>query len=142
MTVKSLKSPSVASGVIICNSEGKIFLAKSHKWGGNWIVPGGHLEYGETFEENVKRECKEETGMDVTDVKLIQTQESIFPDNFKEEKHFVFINFMARAEDIDSIELNDELDEYNWFDPRDALEELSLNNSTREFIEEYIRLLS
>ena len=38
---------------------------------GTWALPGGHLEFGESFEECTVREIKEETGLDVQDVGLL-----------------------------------------------------------------------
>ncbi|WP_066192698.1 NUDIX domain-containing protein [Gracilibacillus timonensis] len=37
----------------------------------NWSLPGGHLEEGETLEEGVKREWKEETGIEAQVIKLL-----------------------------------------------------------------------
>ena len=51
--------PRVAVGVIVYKDE-KIFLAKSKKWTDRWIVPGGHLDWGEQLHDCVVREVKEE----------------------------------------------------------------------------------
>ena len=53
---------------MIVNKEGKILLAKSHKWFDKYTLPGGHIELGETMEEAVEREVKEEVGINVGDV--------------------------------------------------------------------------
>lgn len=60
--------PKIVIGALIYNEENKIFLGKSHKWGDRWIVPGGHLELGETFVECIKREVREETNLEVSDI--------------------------------------------------------------------------
>ena len=69
------KYPEPAAGALIFNTEGKIFLMKSHKWHGQYVVPGGHIELGETIEEALKREVKEETDLDVHDVEFLVFQE-------------------------------------------------------------------
>ena len=44
------------------------------KWGNLWVVPGGHIEYGETIEEAIKREMKEETNLDIKLEKILFVQ--------------------------------------------------------------------
>ena len=41
---------------------------------GSWVVPGGHVDYNEDLEEAVKREVKEETGLDIRIVGIISTE--------------------------------------------------------------------
>jgi 8-oxo-dGTP diphosphatase len=45
-----------------------------------WVVPGGRLEYGETFQECAVRELREETGLDIAVDKVIFLSEAIAPD--------------------------------------------------------------
>ena len=56
--------PEVTVGALIFNPDGKLFLVKSHKWHDKYVMPGGHIELGETAENALKREIKEETGID------------------------------------------------------------------------------
>ena len=53
---------SCACGVIIENNNGEILLQKRRD-NGRWAIIGGAMEMGETFEEAVKREAKEESGL-------------------------------------------------------------------------------
>ena len=53
---------SCACGVIIENNNGEILLQKRRD-NGRWAIIGGAMEMGETFEEAVKREVKEESGL-------------------------------------------------------------------------------
>ena len=53
---------SCACGVIIENNDGEILLQKRRD-NGRWAIIGGSMEMGETFEEAVKREAKEESGL-------------------------------------------------------------------------------
>ena len=89
-----IQVPRIAVGVIVYKDE-KIFLAKSKKWADQWIVPGGHLDWGEQLHDCVAREVKEETNMKIQHVQMVQLQESIFPEKFHDKRHFIFVDFLA-----------------------------------------------
>jgi 8-oxo-dGTP diphosphatase len=55
---------------------------------GSWSVPGGHLEFGESFEETAAREVAEETGITIKNIRFGAVTNDIFPD---ENKHYVTI---------------------------------------------------
>ncbi len=59
--------PTTRVGVIVFSEDEKSLLLVRHRKGNRqyWIIPGGRLEYGETFPECAVRELKEETGLDV-----------------------------------------------------------------------------
>ncbi len=59
----------VGCGVLIENREGKVLLQKRSDTG-EWCVPGGALELGETYTEAATREIREEVGVEVSDLKL------------------------------------------------------------------------
>ena len=130
--------PKVVIGAIIYDNTGKIFLAKSYKWQNKWVVAGGHLEWGETLFDAVKREVKEETNMDVDEIELVSVQESILSPEFHKPKHMVFLDYSCKTLHKD-IKLNDELQEYTWIDPKEAIENLELGESTFIFIERFIK---
>lgn len=55
---------------------------------GTWSLPGGHLEFGETFEETAQREVLEETGLTITNIRF----GAVTNDHFKsEDKHYVTV---------------------------------------------------
>lgn len=57
---------------------------------GDWALPGGHLEWGETFEECAVREVYEETGISVgpSTASFVHAVNAIFPDS---QAHYVTI---------------------------------------------------
>ncbi|MHC1636891.1 MAG: NUDIX domain-containing protein [Candidatus Nezhaarchaeales archaeon] len=58
--------PALAVDAVIIRKNGNIILVKRRPpYEGHWALPGGFVEYGETVEDAVKREVKEETGLDV-----------------------------------------------------------------------------
>ncbi len=58
-----------ACGVLIENEKGQLLLQKRSDTG-QWCVPGGAMEVGETYEEAAKREIREEVGIEVDNLSL------------------------------------------------------------------------
>ncbi|NCO04846.1 MAG: NUDIX domain-containing protein [Candidatus Magasanikbacteria bacterium] len=129
----------VSTGVVIHNSQGDIFMARCPKWSNYWTIPGGGLEYGETIADCAKREAKEETGLDITDIHFDKTVEAIFPEKCKEKKHFIFLNIFARViDDTQPVTLNDEFEEYEWLTPEEAIKRVG-NEFTKNLITDFVK---
>jgi len=128
--------PEVTVGALIVNNEGKIFLMKSHKWHGKYVIPGGHVELGETVENALKREIKEETALDIYDIEFLGWQELVFDDTFWKKKHFVFLDFACRTDGTE-VKLDSEGQEYVWISLKDA-SKLPVEPYTKKTIESYI----
>ena len=84
-------------GALIVNDDGRVLLCESHKWPDIYTVPGGHVELGETVEEALKREIKEEVGLDVKVEELLSIQQVIYPKEFWKEAHFVFLRLSLQG---------------------------------------------
>ena len=132
------KYPEPIVGALIVNKEGRIFLMKSPKWHGNYIPPGGHVEWGEKLEAALVREVKEETGLDVYDLKLLFVNEMIFDKAFHKETHFIFLDHVCRARTTEVQLDNREGVEYIWVSPKEALY-LPMDHYTKDMIEKYIK---
>lgn len=128
--------PEPTVGALIFNPEGKLFLMKSHKWRGKYVLPGGHIELGETMEDAVKREVKEETGLDVYDIEYVGFLEFINDDAFWKKKHFIFFDFACKTK-TENVVLNDEGQDYVWATLAEALK-LPVEPYSRKTIERYI----
>jgi len=133
--------PEATVGALIVNSSGKILLVKSYKWGKKYTVPGGHIELGERSEVAVKREAKEEVGLDVEPVKLLLVQEAIFPQDYIKHEHYVFMDYLCRTDSPDVRLDQNEIQEHLWVGPDHALQ-LDLESFTRNLVQEYVRYLS
>jgi 8-oxo-dGTP diphosphatase len=86
--------PTTRISVVIIE-DGKILLVKHRKGSRQyWVLPGGRLEYGETFIDCAVREMKEETGLDVEAEKFIFLSEAIAPDR---SRHIVNVYLKAKV---------------------------------------------
>ena len=65
---------------------------------GEWSIPGGTLELGETLLEGVRRELAEETAIEVRIVDLVEVFERVFRDEAgKVRYHFVILDYLCEA---------------------------------------------
>jgi 8-oxo-dGTP diphosphatase len=91
--------PILGIGALIFDRD-KILLVERGKepLKGYWSLPGGALETGETLEQGIVREVREETGLEVAPVKVIEIVERIMPDaQGAVEYHFVLIDYICRV---------------------------------------------
>jgi mutator protein MutT len=108
----------VGGGVLIFNKKGEVLLLKRGKKSKNeagwWCKPGGAVHYGETAEKAMKREVREETGIEIKIWGLLPHVDQFLP---KEKQHWMALNFLA---DIKSGEPKimepEKCDEMRWFD--------------------------
>ena len=112
--------PEPTAGALIQDPEGRILLLKSHKFNDRYAIPGGHIELGETAEEALRREIREETGLEIHDVEFLLYQDFVYDDAFWKKKHFIFLDFICRS-DCTEVEINEEAQDYVWSAPEDAL---------------------
>jgi nucleoside triphosphatase len=129
--------PEPTVGALIVNNEGKILLAKSHKWFDKYTLPGGHIEVGETMKGAVAREVKEEVGLDVEVAEFLLMQEAIFTGEFWKRKHFIFFDFLCRSGDQQVKLDNRELQDFVWEYPGAAFR-LNLDSFTKKTLEKYL----
>jgi|TARA_B100001971_G_scaffold175431_1_gene169050 nucleoside triphosphatase len=137
MSESKQKYPEPTVGGLILHKSGEILLVKSFKWKDYWTVPGGHIEIGETAENAIKREIKEEVGLDIDSASLLLIQEAIYPKNFNAHKHFIFLDYLCLSKSKD-VELdNREIQEYIWMTPEKALKS-NLEEFTRNLINRFL----
>ena len=109
----------------------KILLQNRVKedWKG-YTLPGGHVEIGESFVDAVKREMKEETGLDVTNPKLVGVKQ--FP-----IKNGRYIVFLFKTEQFSGELVSSEEGQMEWIDGR----HLSEINTVNDF-DELLRVIN
>lgn len=88
-----------------------LFLLRADdKMPGNWGIPGGKIEKGETLLEGIERECHEEVGFFPTDAKLVPIQKFV-------NNTFTYHTFFCVLHEEFKPILNDEHCGYCWIDP-------------------------
>ena len=120
---KTTEKKRVGAGFgVILEKEGKILLGKRHpdpdkadsafRSAGEWSLPGGKLEWGETFEEGAIRETLEETGIKIHDPQVISVH------NCKNEHaHFMTVGLLTHSWEGEAQVMEpDEMTEWAWFD--------------------------
>jgi len=127
--------PEPTVGILIFDPEGKMLLVRSHKWKNKYVIPGGHVELGESLIDAVKREAKEETNLDVLDIEFVCMQEYIYGEGFYKDRHFLFLDFSCKTNSTEVI-LNDEAEEYKWL-TYSASFDLPVEKYTREVIDTF-----
>jgi nucleoside triphosphatase len=131
------KHPIPTVAALIFNSQGKVLLIKTHKWKGRYAIPGGKVEAGEKLQKALKREIKEETGLNIDNLKFQILQEFIFGKEFYKQKHFIFFDYSAQTDDTKVI-LNDEAEEFIWVEPENALK-MDVDKWTKKLIKKTLK---
>jgi ADP-ribose pyrophosphatase YjhB (NUDIX family) len=129
--------PSV--NVVIENDEGDILLIERSD-NGNWALPGGGIDLGESMSQAGVRETKEETGVDceVIDVIGIYTDPKhviLYTSNGEARQEFSIL-LRARATGGD-LATSSESSQVHWV-PRSKLAGLQMDRSMRRRIEHYL----
>ncbi len=89
MSVKA--RPVVSVGAVVWRGDDVLLIRRARApFQGQWSIPGGKVEYGETLEDALLREVREETGVEIALTGLIGVYQSIEP-----ETHFVMIDWCA-----------------------------------------------
>ena len=128
------RQPVVTVGALIFNARHEALLVRTHKWSNLWGIPGGKTKWGEDSPTALRREIKEETNLDLTDIQFVLVQDCIRSPEFYREAHFVLLNYTARVAGPEQVTLNDEAREFAWVTLAAALE-MKINQPTRVLLE-------
>lgn len=90
-------------GVVIENGRALLIKRGSEPLLGQWSIPGGTLELGESLQEGVARELLEETGLEVQVLDMIEAFDRIFldpaapdaKDRSRPKYHYVIVDYLC-----------------------------------------------
>lgn len=131
----------VGVAAVIWNEAGQVLLIRRlyPPRAGQWSLPGGKVERGETLEAALKREIREETGLEIAILGLAGVAEIVDDSTLGGPgRHYVLIDYSARA--ISGIaRAASDAGEALWVDDQ-GLERIALWPETRRIIAESARL--
>jgi ADP-ribose pyrophosphatase YjhB (NUDIX family) len=91
-------TPLVGVGAVIVD-QGRVLLVRrgTEPLKGHWSLPGGLLEVGESLAAGVAREVREETGLTVEPVELIELLDRIHREGERVRYHYVIADYLCRV---------------------------------------------
>ena len=131
----------VGVGAIIVDNRGRLFLArrgiKAKNESGLWEFPGGSVEFGETMAEALRREMREEFGIEITVGELLDVVDHILKE---EGQHWVSPTFLCTITSGEpSIMEPEKCAEIGWFRPDEVPKELT--QISRENLAHYLLVI-
>jgi 8-oxo-dGTP diphosphatase len=133
--------PFVGVGVVVWR-DGKVLLVERGKAPrrGHWSIPGGGQELGETLHEAARREVKEETGVEIKVLGLVDVVDSIRQDDAgRIQFHYSLVDFAAIWQSGE-LQAGDDAADCKWVAPEEA-EEIIRWSETLRIIEQSKALL-
>ena len=127
-------SPLVGVGAIIIDAGRALLVKRGHPpLQGEWSIPGGVLEVGETLRDAAIREAREETGVTVKTAELLGVYDRLLRDDKgRTQYHYVLIDFLCLRVTGEARAAGD-ADEVRWFTLAETAK-LGLAEDTREVI--------
>ncbi len=132
-----MKSRVVVSAIIEKN--GKILLGQKPKnigpYPNTWHLPGGGIKLDEeSLEEAVRREVREETTLEMTNLRRVSFDEDYEPDKNGEMTHYLFLVYKASYKSGE-LKASDDLQKFQWVD-KNEIKKLPLTRPSRKLFKE------
>jgi mutator protein MutT len=92
------QAPLVGVGAVIVYQDRVLLVRRATEpLKGQWTLPGGMLELGETLAQGVAREVREETGLDVEPIELLEIFDRIHREAGRVRFHYVIADYLCRV---------------------------------------------
>lgn len=126
--------PLLGVGAIIIQDDRLLLVRRANPpLQGEWSLPGGLVEIGETTREAVRREIFEETGLEIEPLQLVEVFERILRDEEgRIEYHFVLVDYLCRLISGE-VHAGSDVSDVRW-SKLDELESLAVASETCEVI--------
>ena len=128
------QQPVIAVGAVVVHKNRILLIRRGKEPArGEWAIPGGRVELGETMQEAATRETMEETGISIRPGKLVYYFETIQPDADGSIRfHYAIFDFMAEYL-AGEPNANDDAQDARWVSASDA-QVYNLNIKTRDLL--------
>ena len=139
VAVENIEPPLATVGALIFNAKNEVLMIRTQKWSGLWGIPGGKIKRGESSLAALRREIKEETGLNITDIKFVLVQDCISSKEFYRDAHFVLLNYTCQCVAKNPrVVLNEEAREFQWLKLA-AAKKLKLNKPTKILLDAVLK---
>ncbi|MEJ2153299.1 MAG: nucleoside triphosphatase NudI [Gemmatimonadota bacterium] len=126
---------------LVWNHDGELLFCRMHPergvFPGQWGFPGGGIEPGERMEDALRRELREELGIEVENIRPAFfkdcAHDKVFADGSTKPVYMIFLLFHCTAAS-DRLKLNDEFVEYRWV-RENEVSAMHLNSETVDTLE-------
>ena len=128
-------APVAGVGGVVIRGDEVLLVRRAHApRQGEWSLPGGHLELGESLAEAVRREVLEETGVEVEVGPLVEAFDRVHRDEAGRVRyHFVIVDFLCRPVG-GAVQAGDDAADARWV-ARTAVAALGVNAHAHAVIE-------
>ena len=127
--------------VIICEDKILLEKRKNEPSRGKWTIPGGLVELGESLENAVIREAREETSLEVDNPRLLDVVDNVdLDESGKVKYHFVIVDYLVTAKRVGALKAASDAEDLKWV-PFNEVEAYDLTQSFRAFFKRNRRRL-
>jgi 8-oxo-dGTP diphosphatase len=131
--------PILGVGALILDGDSVLLVQRGNEpLRGYWSLPGGAVETGERLADALRREVREETGLEIEILQLFEVFERILPDESGAARHhYVLIDYLCRAV-AGTARPGDDAMDVRWI-PRSDLDGYEITPGTLAVIEKAFR---
>ncbi len=130
------------SGVVLNNKNEVLAIRRGTNPGkGQWSLPGGAVHLGEPIRDAVRREIREECGIEVSVIEILGIFDRIFRNKQgRVEYHYVLVSFLCRLEE-GQLSAQSDAQAVRWIG-RNQLDDFEWTTGVKEFLESLFQVVS